>query len=548
MAQANGEGSFERLTDDILRDYYDAHPSGARMLGLHQYDGRVEDYRPEAIEHRVNALDRQIRQLDNLDHATLSPAQVFDRDLLKTNLEFERFERTVIRDHTRNPIHYSDAIDLSVYLKRSYAPIDERVRSLGAQAAQIPVVLEQAARNLVEPIPAPFIETALSVYSGAVPFIRNDVPAALNAAGSTIDVSAELAAAADAVDRFISYLTEAQLRATNDFAIGADSFAQMLSFGEMVDTPLETLLALGEEDLARNSAAAIEAAAEIDRDRDIREIMTEMAADHPSASELIPATRRMLESLRDYVIERAIVTIPSDNRCLVEETPSFLRWAFAMMDTAGPFETLARESYYYITPPEADWPQERQEEWLTEFNYAGLRDISIHEAYPGHFVHFLHLPKIPYPARQVFMSYAFVEGWAHYVEQMMLEIGYGDGDPRLRLAQIKEALIRNCRYIAAIKMHTRGMTVDEATRLFKEKAFAEEVPARQEAVRGTFDPGFLNYTLGKLMILKLREDYRRQEGPAFSLLEFHDRLLGLGAPPLPLARRVLLRENAEASL
>lgn len=548
MAQVNGDGSFERLTDDILRDYYEAHPSSARMLGLHQYDGMVEDYRPEAIDHRVNVLDRQIRQLDDLDPATLSTAQVFDRDLLNTHLESERFELTVIQDHTRNPIHYSDAIDLSVYLKRTYAPIDERARSLGAQAAQVPVVLEQAERNLVESMPATFIETALSVYSGAVPFIRHDVPAALNAAGSTVDVSSELAAAADAVDRFIAYLKEAQTRATNDFAIGADAFAQMLRFGEMVDTPLEILLAVGEEDLARNSAAAIETAAEIDQDRDIREIMSELSADHPSASELIPATARMLESLRDYVIERAIVTIPSDNRCLVEETPSFLRWAFAMMDTAGPFETRARESYYYITPPEADWPQERQEEWLTEFNYAGLQDISIHEAYPGHFAHFLHLPLIPYPARQVFLSYAFVEGWAHYVEQMMLDIGYGDGDPRLRLAQIKEALTRNCRYIVAIKMHTQGMTVDEATELFMEKAFAEEAPARQEAVRGTFDPGYLNYTLGKLMILKLREDYRRQEGPAFSLLEFHDRLLGLGAPPVPLARRALLREDVEASL
>jgi uncharacterized protein (DUF885 family) len=548
MAQANGEGSFERLIDTILRDYYDTHPGAARSLGLHQYDGKVEDYRPEAINERVKTLDRQIQQLDDLDATALSTDQVFNRDLVKTHLAFERFELTRLRDHTRNPIHYADAIDLSGYLKRTYASIDERVRSLGEQAARIPAVLEQAKRNLMESLPTTFIETALSVYGGAAPFIRVDVPAALKAAGATVDISAELAAAADAVDHFIDYLKEAQSRATDDFTIGADAFAEMLRLGEMVDTPLETLLAVGEEDLARNSAAAVEAAAAIDPDRSIREIMTEMAADHPSGSDLVPATARMLESLRDYVIERAIVTIPSDNRCLVEETPSFLRWAFAMMDTAGPFETKARESYYYITPPEIDWPEERKAEWLTVFNYAGLQDISIHEAYPGHFVHFLHLPGIPYPARQVFMSYAFVEGWAHYVEQMMLDIGYGDGDPRLRLAQIKEALTRDCRYIASIKMHTRGMTVDEATRLFMEKTFAEEVPARQEAVRGTFDPGYLNYTLGKLMILKLREDYRREQGPSFSLLDFHDRLLGLGAPPVPLARWAMLRQDVGATL
>jgi Bacterial protein of unknown function (DUF885) len=265
----------------------------------------------------------------------------------------------------------------------------------------------------------------------------------------------------------------------------------------------------------------------------------EQAHDHPPADRLLADAEAVLEDLRAFVEGRGLVSIPSPVRCRVEETPPFARWAFAMMDTAGPFEAAA-ESFYYITLPDPAWPPEQAEEWLRKFDYATLRDVGIHEVYPGHYVHFLHMRTVPGALRRVLTSYSFVEGWAHYCEEMMLEDGYGAGDPHLRLAQLSEALLRNVRFLVSIKMHTRGLSREGAARMFVEEAHMDALPADREAVRGTFDPGYLNYTLGKLMVTKLREDLKRHEGGAFSLRGFHDQLMTLGAPPVPLARRRLL--------
>jgi uncharacterized protein (DUF885 family) len=271
--------------------------------------------------------------------------------------------------------------------------------------------------------------------------------------------------------------------------------------------------------------------------------MARVSGDHPGEEELISATRAILEDLRRFLIEREIVSLPGEVRPIVEETPAFNRWAFAMMDTAGAFEEVATESYYYITPPEPAWPSERRQEWLTKFDYATLKDVSIHEAYPGHFVHFMHLRTAPSMAAKVLTAYSFVEGWAHYTEEMMLEAGV-DARPQFRMAYLAETLVRQVRYLAAIRMHTQGMDVDEAARLFEQHAYMEPLTARKEAVRGTFDPGYLNYTLGKFMMRRLRDDYRAEHGASFTLREFHDRLIGLGAPPVPLARRALLRRDS----
>jgi len=261
---------------------------------------------------------------------------------------------------------------------------------------------------------------------------------------------------------------------------------------------------------------------------------------HATADRLIPATRDMLEEIREFLIEQGVISIPSEVRALVDETPRHMRWAFAMMDTPGPYETTATEAYYYVTPVEPDWSAEEAETWLRTLNHFALTDISIHETYPGHYVHFLHYANAPTEVSRRTDSYAFTEGWAHYAEQMMWEEGFCGGDPRFRLAQLTEALVRNCRFVCAIRMHAHGMSVDEATRFFVENAFYDELPARKEAERGTFDPGYFSYTLGKLQILQLREDCKAAWGSDFTLKGFHDRLLSRGAPPVELMRRVLL--------
>jgi hypothetical protein len=328
--------------------------------------------------------------------------------------------------------------------------------------------------------------------------------------------------------------------ADDGFAVG-DGLEEMLRLGELVDIPLDRLLAMGKADLEANLDAFREAAAGLEPGLEPSAVYDRhVASEHPAGGDLVAAARSMLEDIRTFLVDRDLITVPSEVRAIVAPTPRHLRWAFAMMSTPGPYETEATEAYYYVTPPEPAWDEDRVEEWLNALNRFALEDISIHEAYPGHYVHFLHFDSAPTEVSRRVSSYAFVEGWAHYTEQMMWEEGYRDGDLRFRLAQLAEALVRNCRFVCAIEMHAHGMTVDEATRFFMENAFYPETPARKEAERGTFDPGYFSYTLGKLQILRLREDYRAAMGSAFSLRDFHDRLLSRGAPPVEVIRQVLL--------
>jgi uncharacterized protein (DUF885 family) len=304
------------------------------------------------------------------------------------------------------------------------------------------------------------------------------------------------------------------------------------------------VLEVGKADLEANKAAFIETARLIDPTRDAREVAEQVSLEHPTSEGLIPETAAMLEEIRQYILGKDIISVPSEARCKVKETPEFMRWGFAFMDSPGPFEEEATDAYYYVTPVEATWSPQQAEEWLRRFNYASLRDVSVHEAYPGHFVHFLHTSaKVMSPVRKVYSSYSFVEGWAHYCEQMMVEEGYRSENHLLRFGQLSEALLRNCRYVVSIMMHTGRMTLAEGTRFFMENGFMEELPAQKEAVRGTFDPGYLNYTLGKLMLLRLREDMKAREGAAFNLKRFHDNVLALGYPPVPLVRKHLLGQQ-----
>jgi uncharacterized protein (DUF885 family) len=358
--------------------------------------------------------------------------------------------------------------------------------------------------------------------------------------------------------RYVTYLKENKLpKANEQYALGRQKYLQLLQAGEMVALSPEQLLQVGENELRRKQKDFAEAAHAIDPQKPPIEVYQAIQKDHPTEQSLIPDTIRDLAAIRQFVIDHHIITVPSSVPARVAETPRYLRaTSFASMDTPGPFETKATEAYYYVTPPEAEWPAKQKEEWLSAFNYYTTDIVSIHEAYPGHYVQFLCLNASPADRlEKIFNSYPFVEGWAHYAEQMMVDEGFGGDEAnampqdrikaaKYRLAQTDEALLRVCRFCVSIKMHCMGMTVDEATKFFRDNCYYEEKPAHQEALRGTFDPEYLYYTLGKLEIFKLREDYKRQEGPDFSLEKFHNELLRHGAPPLPLLRQVMLKDSS----
>ncbi len=547
MPDAGEYRPLDDLSQRLVREYWDFYPNAGSRIGRHEYDGRLPDLSATSLRHRVARLNRGLAEVTTFPTETLTPEERLSHRLLELFLRREHFSVTEMKNLENNPTRQVGYLDASGYLNRDYAPLPDRVRSVSQALKQVPEFVEVMAASLGDHIGIPVLESSIESYSGMAQFYRLDLGRAAGDVGfqdvqEEFDLARENAAAS--LDRFVSALQERRDKAQPEFAIGRELYSSMLRTGEALNVPLDRLISLGEADLNENLRRLKDAAAAIDSGRGVREIVEEIGSHHPAASSLITETRDMLEEIRQSVIDLDLVSVPSEDRCLVVETPTYMRYAFAAMDSAGALEERATESFYYVTPVEPEWTHQQQEEWLSNFNYSTLRVVSIHEIYPGHFVHHLHnrygrpLPLV----NRVANSYAFVEGWAHYTEAMMLEGGYGSKQPELLVTQLLEALVRNCRYMCSVGMHTGAMTLDEATRYFMENAFMAELPARREALRGTFDPGYLNYTLGKLMIMKLREDYQREQGANFTFKGFHDRLLSYGAPALPLLREAMLED------
>ncbi len=535
------------LVEEFITARFQFSPHFASQSGLHEFDGRVPDYSMESINSRLDQLRAFLDRLNALDGSKLDPLARYDLALTKYACESEIFSYAEMKSYENLPMLYSMAIGVSQYVKRDYAPLKERVVALIQHLQAIPYVLQVAEANLRRDLARPVLNTAMGMFGGQIIYFNGELTEQVQEVGdhSLIDNFAiARTEAVRALHRFIEQLQAREANAGNEFAIGRERYQHLLKYNEMVEMPLDEVLALGEADLQRNKQRLHEVAQQIDPSRDVREIVAALGKEHATSANLIEETRQTLERIRQFLIDNHVVTVPSEVRALVDETPPFMRWAFAFMSSPGPFEQVADQAYYYITLPDATWPSEKQDEWLTKFDYYTLDDISIHETYPGHYVNFLHMKQAPSKAAKLFRATTFVEGWAHYCEQMMVaELKYGGGNPKLQLAQLLEALVRDVRYVVAIRMHTMGMSVDEATQRFIDDAYMEEATGRAEAVRGTFDPGYFAYTLGKLQILKLREDYKAEQGDKYNLMDFHDRFLSFGSAPIALLRPLVLQHD-----
>ena len=456
---------------------------------------------------------------------------------------------------------YASAIDVNIYIKRDFAPLEERVKSIIRILQQTPRVVAAAKTNLAGSLPRPYVETAVEIANGGADFLSKDLVAALKEVkGETLRLNFENAnslAIAELRD-YASWLEKEKLpKSHTNYALGREKYRRMLR-GELITDSPERLLEIGLNELRREQQIFAKTAQKLDPSKKPIDVFREIQKDHPTEASLIPDTKKNLEAIRQFVVDRNIVTMPSDVRAQVDETPQYMRaTSFASMDTPGPFETKATEAYYYVTPTEQHWTAQQKDEWLTAFNYYTTDVVTIHEAYPGHYTQFLCLNASPATRlEKILGSYAFIEGWAHYAEQMLLDEGFGASASsnssqadqikaaKYRLAQSDEALLRLCRLCVSIKTHCEGMSLEDATRFFQENCYYEHKPARQEALRGTFDPGYLYYTLGKLQILKLRRDYQKQEGPAYTLQTFHDEFLRHGMPPIGLLRELMLNDRA----
>ncbi len=559
MASTPADAEYARFAREYLDWYYAAHPVRSTSLGLHQYDSRVQDLSAEALQRQAKELHGWLARLERLDRASLTGDAVFDVRILENAIRAELLELEEERGWQRNPMLYNSVIahGLSSLSQREFAPVEERVRSLMARMERIPAVVAAAKANLRD-VPKPWAEQGLRDTRGTVGFLRSDLPKALEAQGLARveaalrqEFSAALARAVAEVEGFVRWQEQELLpKANGDFRLGKALFEKKLALEEHVELTAEQLRDVNERAIRRYQEWVAKEAARVDAAKSPVEVMDALVHDHPTAEELIPMARKQLEECQRFVMEKGLLTLPSQALPTVRETPPYARMGFASMDTPGPFETRATEAFYNITNVEPEWTEEQKAQHLTYFNRAGLLGITVHEGMPGHFVQLLYEARIPTEVRKVFTPASLVEGWAHYVEQMMVDEGFGGGDPAVRLGQLRRALQRHARWYAGLSMHAFGESVENAAKRYAEIAYFEPFPALREVQRGTFNPTYLYYALGRMQILKLREDYQRYleaRGQTFSLRDFHDRFLQLGLP-VSLARQSLMPGDTGPSL
>jgi len=545
---------FPHFVDDYLAYLHEVSPTQATLDGTHLHDDLLEDLSKSGVDAHVRTLSGFGRRLHQIDSHALPTVEQIEHPIVASNIEARMFEFEEVRTWERNPQLYADIIGTSLAGQTlfGYASEAERARRIVSKLRQVPRLV-QSARDNIKECPGIFVKTGLESWRGILKFIDADLPRALptlddlHILGDLADTSSE---AATAVKAYIAYLeTDLAPRAKASFRLGREKFEKKLKLDEGITLSADRLLGIALRELHETQEEFRKVAGRLNGG-DPGAAWRTAKNEHPAPGDAVHAAQAQVKELEEFLQRQAIVTLPAAEPVVVAPTPDFFRWTFASMWTPGPFETRPTRAYYYLTDVDRSWPPERQEEHMRDFNFPTLWTISIHEVYPGHFLHFQHLRQVDSKVRKstLFAPASMVEGWAHYCEQMMIEAGFRRNDPTIRLGQLAEALVRLARFVVCIRLHCEDMSVEQGMRFFRDEAFLEEPTARREAERGTFDPTYLVYSVGKLMLLKLRRDFKEQEGSRFSLRGFHDALLGKGCAPFFALRRLLLTNGSDAVL
>ncbi|TFB09500.1 DUF885 domain-containing protein [Candidatus Marinimicrobia bacterium MT.SAG.2] len=533
---------WDSFVTDFMESYFVANPTFAVAAGRHEFDGVLPDWSPATIDANVAKLHSQRHTAMAFESSMLSDEQRFEREYLVSIIDKELFQLDRVMLPYNNPLYYYWQFDPDVYISREYAPLEVRMAAYTKYANALPLAVEQAMTNLKSPMPRTFANLAHTAFGGLAKYYRDDVPTVFAEVGDSILQSEFTAAnelAIEAMTKLDDWVVAQLPDATEDFALGAELYQEMLGATERVDVPIAELKKVGEADLQRNLDALQSVCAEYAPEATIHDCIAKMRS-MKNEGGAVEGARQQLEGLRTFLIDNEVVSIPGTEIALVDEAPSYASWNFAYINIPGPYEE-GLPSVYYIAPPDESWSEEQKNDYLP--GNADLLFVSVHEIWPGHFLQFLHSNRSRSRFGQVFVGYAFAEGWAHYTEEMMWEAGYSDGDPEIHIGQLQNALLRNVRLLSSIGMHTEGMTVEESYTMFREKAYQDHGNAEQQSARGTYDPPYLNYTMGKLMIRKLREDWMKANGTEATWKEFHDKFLSFGGPPIPLIRKAMLGDE-----
>ena len=537
---------LHHFVDDYLRYLYETHPTAAALDGVHTNDDLLEDLSRSGLETQARALAGFARRLNDIPLDGLTEVERVEHPVIAANIQSRIFEIEDVRTWEKNPQFYADILALSLATQAifPYAPEEQRARRVLSKLRQAPRLI-QSARDNIKDTPGIYAKVGLETLRGALKFIEHDLPRAfsgvddLHVLGDLADASVE---ATDAIKGYVRYLEEEIApRARASFRLGRERFEKKLKLDEGIGVGVDKLLAIASRELWNVQEEFRRVAGRLDAN-DPAAAWRAVKAEHPAAGQVVAVAQQQLEKLATFIERHDLLTIPPGEPLLVAPTPEFYRWTFASLWAPGPFEAKPTRAYYYLTDADPAWPPERQEEHLRDFSFATLWSITIHETYPGHFVQARHLRQVESRLRKsmLFSPASTIEGWAHYCEQMMIEAGFEKGNAQLRLGQLAEALVRLARFIVGIRLHAEDMSVEAGMRFFRDEAFMEEAGARREAERGTFDPTYLVYSAGKLMILKLRADYKALQGSKYSQKVFHDTLLGNGALPIWAQRKLML--------
>jgi uncharacterized protein (DUF885 family) len=538
--------AWPAFVEQFIEAHLAANPAFAAEQGRHEFDGQLPDWSAAGLQKEIARLERARAAALEYTNESLPQEQRFQRDYFVSvadNLLF--WLRDARKPHTNVEYYFDNGLDPSTYVSSPYAPADTRLRAFIKYATGIPQAVEHILANLQTPLPRTFVDYGISGSSGFVEFYRKDVPLAFAEVKDERlqkELRTVIEPAAQAMEKMSKWFEAQTAQATDAYALGPDKFAAMVRMTEGVTTPIEKLEAMGRADLERNLAALAQACKAYLPKGSLAACMAKQAADKPQGG-AVEGARGQLAQLRQFVVDHNIATIPGSQQAFVEEAPAYRRQNSAYIMIAGAYETNL-PSTYYIAPPDPSWSKAEQDAYIP--GKADLLFTSVHEVWPGHFLQFLHSSRSSWRFGQLFVGYAFAEGWAHYSEEMMVEQGLAKDTPELHIGQLSNALLRNVRYMCAIGLHTQGMSVAECEKMFKEKAFQDAGNARQQAARGTYDPAYLNYTMGKLMIMKLRTDWQAKN-PQKTLKDFHDQFLSYGGPPIPLVRAQML-PDASAEL
>ncbi len=537
---------FARQVDTFYAWMQKMHPTSAAGRGYHEYDGVLPDMSEAALRGYIAELERWQAQFDQAVVAKLTRVQLVEREVILAEIRGELFDLRDLKLPWRNPMGYVWPLSVAGYIQRDYAPLADRAKGIIGICDGAGAHLAHAQTNLVKEMPRTWLQTALLQVNGMISFVQDDVVKEMKGLDDATKTALleSVGRCVNAMSEYRDFLTARLEHATDDFALGEELFLKMIADKEGLVIDLARLKEIGDADLARNVAAMDAAAKAIAKRKPVAKTVAKVVKEKPAADKVLATATEQGVAMRQFLIDKAIVSIPTEDVAEVRESPPFMRWNFAFLSSAGAFEKKALPSFYYISPPDPTWPKKVQRDYIASVH--DLLFVTIHEVWPGHFLHSLHNKQVESKVLKTFCSYSMSEGWAHYTEEMMWNAGVGDGDPKVHVGQLLNALLRNVRYVSAIGLHTGGMTVDQSKQLFITKAFQDEGNATQQAVRGTFDAGYLNYTLGKLMIMKLHDDWKAKAGDAYSLKAFHDEFLSYGCAPVPVIRKFMLDDDSPA--